>query len=166
MSPMPRWKPNYKEGDWVALPLIRRGGWGLGLIARCKAPAMVGYFFGPRRKQPPTMTETVGLSREQSLLVVNVGDLGLLKGEWLVIGHQPSWNRADWPMPLVTTKDGPRLYLASYDEENPSQLLHRERTTQEEADRLGAIPREVYGYQALSLTLDMLLADLEAQTAA
>ena len=72
--------------------------------------------------------------------------------------------RCRWLLP--TTKDGPRLYLASYDEENPSQLLHRERTTQEEADRLGAIPREVYGYQALSLTLDMLLADLEAQTAA
>ena len=25
---MPRRKPNYKEGDWIALPLIRRGGWG------------------------------------------------------------------------------------------------------------------------------------------
>jgi hypothetical protein len=163
---MPRWKPNYKEGDWIALPLIRRGGWGLGLIARCKAPAIIGYFFGPRRSSPPTMADTAGLRREDAVTVVDVGDLGFRKGEWLVVGSHPNWDRADWPMPLFTTQDGPRLYLSTYDEEDPSQLFHRERTTQEEADRRGAIERSVFGYAALSLKLDKLLAERETQSAA
>ena len=163
---MPRWKPNYKEGDWIAVPLIRRGGWGLGLIARCKAPAIIGYFFGPRRSSPPTMADTAGLRREDAVTVVDVGDLGFRKGEWLVVGSHPNWNRADWPMPLFTTQDGPRLYLSTYDEEDPSQLFHRERSTQEEADRRGAIERSVFGYAARSLKLDKLLAERETQSAA
>ena len=163
---MPRWKPNYKEGDWIALPLIRRGGWGLGLIARCKAPTIIGYFFGPRWTEPPTMAATTGLRRESALIVADLGDLGFRKGEWLVVGHQPNWNRADWPLPLFAAEDGPRLYLCTLQEEDPSELVQHQRITQEEADRLGAIPREVYGYKALSITLDKLLAEREAQTAA
>ena len=69
-------------------------------------------------------------------------------------------------MPLFTTEDGPRLYLARYDEDDPARLVHRERITQEEADRMGAIERTVFGYEALSLKLDKLLAEREAQTAA
>ena len=57
-------------------------------------------------------------------------------------------------------------YLSTYDEEDPSQLFHRERTTQEEADRRGAIERSVFGYAALSLKLDKLLAERETQSAA
>lgn len=112
------------------------------------------------------MADTVALRREDALLVVNVGDLGLLNGEWKVIGHQPGWRRADWPMPLFTTIDGPRLYLCKYDEDDPSRLVHREHTTQEAADQAGAIPRDIYGYKALSLALDKLLAEREAKTAA
>lgn len=163
---MPRRKANYKEGDWIALPLIRRGGWGLGLIARCKAPTIIGYFFGPRRAEPPTMADTAGLRREDALLVVDVGDLGLLKGEWAIIGHQPSWNRADWPMPLFTTVDGPRLYLCTMDEDDPGRIVGRTRITADEAALIGAVEREVYGYKALSLALDKLLAEREAKTAA
>lgn len=163
---MPRRKVNYKEGDWIALPLVRRGGWGLGLVARCKAPAILGYFFGPRRSEPPTMADTVGLMHRDAIVIGDVGDLGLLNGEWLVIGQQPNWNRGDWPMPLFTNEDGPRLYLCTYDEDDPAELVHRELTTPEQAQRLGAIPRVVHGYRALSITLDKRLAEREAKTAA
>ena len=163
---MPRWKPNYKEGDWIALPLIRRGGWGLGLVARCKSPTIIGYFFGPRFAVPPTMADTVGLRREDSLIGADVGDLGLRTGEWQVVGHQPNWNPADWPIPLFTTKDGPRLYLCTMSEKDPGEIIHLEPTTAEEADRRGAIARTVFGYEALSIKLDKLLAEREAQTAA
>jgi len=112
------------------------------------------------------MADTAGLRREDAVTVVDVGDLGFRKGEWLVVGSHPNWDRADWPMPLFTTQDGPRLYLSTYDEEDPSQLFHRERTTQEEADRRGAIERSVFGYAALSLKLDKLLAERETQSAA
>jgi hypothetical protein len=57
-------------------------------------------------------------------------------------------------------------YLSTYDEEDPSQLFHRERTTQEEADRRGAIARGVFGYATLSLKLDKLLAERATQSAA
>lgn len=163
---MSRRKVNYIEGDWIALPLVRRGGWGLGLIARCKAPSLLGYFFGPRFAQPPTMADVAGLRREHALLVANLGDLGLLNGEWLVVGHDPNWNRADWPIPLFVTKDGPRLELCTIDENHPGKIVHFEPITAEDADRRGAIMRTVFGYEALSIKLDKLLAEREAQTAA
>ena len=112
------------------------------------------------------MVDTVGLHRENALIVADLGDLGFRKEEWLVVGHHPNWSRVDWPLPLFAAKDGPRLYLCTLKEEDPSELVQHQRITQEEADRLGAIPREVYGYKALSLTLDKLLAEQEAQTAA
>jgi hypothetical protein len=163
---MPRWKVNYKEGDWIALPVVDGGGWGLGLVARCKAPAILGYFFGPRRSEPPTMADTVGLTHRDALVIGLVGDLGLLKGEWRVIGKQPSWRREDWPIPLFTNEDGPRLYLCTYDEDDPAELLRREPTTPEQAQRIGAIPYVSHGYLALSIRLDMKLAEREAQSAA
>jgi len=140
---MSRRKVNYIEGDWIALPLVRRGGWGLGLIARCKAPSLLGYFFGPRFAQPPTMADVAGLRREHALLVANLGDLGLLNGEWLVVGHHPNWNRADWPIPLFVTKDGPRLELCTIDENHPGKIVYFEPITAEDADRRGAIMRTV-----------------------
>jgi hypothetical protein len=39
-------------------------------------------------------------------------------------------------------------------------------TTQEQADRIGAIERTVFGYAALSLKLDKLLAERDTQSAA
>lgn len=163
---MPRRKANYKEGDWIALPLIRRGGWGLGIIARCKPPTIIGYFFGPRRMAPPTLEDTIGLRYQDAIVAGDVGDLGLLNGEWQVIGHQPAFHRADWPMPLFTTVDGPRLYLCTMDEDDPGRIIPLERITAEEADRRGAIPYLAHGYRALSLKLDKRLAEQEAKTAA
>lgn len=161
---MPRRKINYQEGDWVALPLVKRGGWALGLIARCKAPTIIGYFFGPRHAQPPTMQDTALLRPQDALLVADVGDPGLRKGEWLIIGHQPDWRRQDWPLPKFWRDEGPRYYLGTYDEDNPARLIHEELTT---ADKLvGVSPKEVYGYVALSLALDKALAEREARTAA
>jgi hypothetical protein len=158
---MPRRKVNYKEGDWIALPLVDRGGWGLGLVARCKSPTIIGYFFGPRRKEPPTMADTVGLRRDDAIVVGDVGDLGMRLGEWLVVGSQPNWNRADWPMPLVVEKDGPRLYLTVYDDDDLNRRVRYDRTTTEEALKLGAIPAVVHGHEALSITLDKRLAERE-----
>jgi len=85
---MPRRKPNYQRRrlDRAAADSSRR----LGLVARCKSPTIIGYFFGPRFAEPPTMADTVGLRREDSLIGADVGDLGLRTGEWHVVGHQPS----------------------------------------------------------------------------
>jgi hypothetical protein len=118
------------------------------------------------RSEPPTMAATTGRRRESALTVADLGDLGFLKDEWLVIGQQPHWNRADWPLPLIAAKDGPRLYLCTLQKEDESELVQHQRITQEEADRMGAIPRVIYGDKALSITVDKLLAEREAQTAA
>jgi hypothetical protein len=136
------------------------------VVARCKSPTIIGYFFGRRRKEPPTMADTVGLRREDALVVGDVGDLGMRLGEWLVVGSQPSWNRADWPMPLLVEKDGPRWYLTVYDDDQLTRRVRRDRTTDEEALRRGAIPGVVHGHEALSITLDMRIAAREAKTAA
>jgi hypothetical protein len=89
----------YKEGTWFAVPL-RSGGYGLGIVARLKGDGIAfGYFFGPRRDFVPTITEIEELSKDKSVLKIQFGDLGLLNGEWRVIGHHEDFDRSDWPLP-------------------------------------------------------------------
>jgi len=162
---MARKKFPWKEGDWIAIPLVRRGGWGVGIIARMRAPAIVGYFFGPRRTKPPTLEELVGLRPEEAVLIGNTGDMGLRDQEWLVIGSQPGFQRVDWPMPVFGRDDMAGHYFATtYDEDRPDRYLAEKRISAEEYAKL---PRDVaHGHVALSLTLDKVLAEREGLAAA
>ena len=162
---MARKKFPWKEGDWIAVPLVDRGGWGVGIIARMRAPAIIGYFFGPRRTKPPTLEELIGLSPEQAVLTANTGDMGLRDQEWLVIGSQPGFQRADWPMPVFGRDNlAGQYYAVTYDEDRPNQYLDKRRISAEECARLPSDGS--YGHVALSITLDKVLAEREALVAA
>jgi hypothetical protein len=89
----------YPEGTWFAVPL-RTGGFAIGLLARVAGdgPAF-GYFFGPRWKHPPAVEITRALTPKDAIFVALFGDLGLLNGEWPILGQDLNWNRDVWPLP-------------------------------------------------------------------
>ena len=89
----------YREGTWFGVPL-RTGGYGLGIVARLKGDGVAfGYFFGPRRDSVPSVTEVENLSKDKTVLKIQFGDLGLLNGEWPVIGQHKNFTRSNWPLP-------------------------------------------------------------------
>jgi hypothetical protein len=155
----------WKEGDWIAVPLVKHGGWGVGLIARMRAPTIIGYFFGPRRSEPPKLEELVSLRPEQAVLIASISDLGLREKEWLVLGSQPDYARSDWPLPEFGRTDFCGFhYAVTYDDDEPLHVLDERRISKEEYQRL---PEDgSYGSVALSIELDLTLAKREAPAAA
>jgi len=95
----------YPEGTWFAVPL-RREGFAVGLLTRVAGDGPVfGYFFGPRRTQVPDIHETETLAPQDAIFVALFGDLGLLNGEWPVIGQHRKWDRDEWPLPALVRVD-------------------------------------------------------------
>src|SRR5438093_11677278 len=91
----------YLEGDWVAVPLRGEAGGGVGRISRMapRGRALVGYFFGDRFPTLPTLRQVSHLKPDQAVLIRRFGDLGLIRGEWKVIGGASDFDRSVWPMP-------------------------------------------------------------------
>lgn len=95
----------YQEGTLFAVPL-RNGGYGLGLVARLSGDGLVfGYFFGPLRTSIPVMGDVGELSAEDSILRLRFGDLGLLNGEWPIVGQFSGFTRSNWPLPPFVRVD-------------------------------------------------------------
>ncbi|MCI0527762.1 MAG: immunity 26/phosphotriesterase HocA family protein [Nitrospira sp.] len=86
---MARRKINYSEGTCFAAPL-RKGGFARGVVARMDGQGIVfGYFFGPQLSSMEETQVTSELQSERAILCGRFGDLGLLKGEWKIIGAIP-----------------------------------------------------------------------------
>jgi hypothetical protein len=119
----------YAEGSWFAVPL-ERGGFGLGLVARSTAKGCVifCYFFGPKRTKVPALAEVKHLKPADALRRWRVGDLGLIEGDWPIIGKYPHWRRAEWRMPpFVRTDDLSRKsWRIHYDDLDPNVQIRRE----------------------------------------
>jgi hypothetical protein len=89
----------YGEGDVFAVPL-HDGGYGIGLAARMDGEGSVlGYFFGPRYDELPELAEVPAFNPVDSVLIQIFGDVGLVRGQWQVLGRLPGWRREEWPMP-------------------------------------------------------------------
>jgi hypothetical protein len=98
----------YREGDWFVVPL-GHSLMALGLVARRPKRGgglMLGYFFGPPRKQAPNAAELQTLSASQVQLVCRFKDAPLHRGLWRVIGACDKWRHKDWPMPPFLRKEG------------------------------------------------------------
>lgn len=144
----------YKEGDWFAVPL-RDGGYALGLAARMDGRGSVlGYFFGPRRRQIPTPEDTRGLSAAGAILAQMFGDPGLVNGRWPLLPRTTDWDRDAWPMPVFGSVFGGGASRREYDESTFS-MRSLVPCTPEEARRL---PEDsLDGYIALEIRLNRLL---------
>ena len=96
----------YREGDWIAVPLRDGTGFGVGRIARI-APGggvLVGYFFAQRFAGRPNAERLGHLRAADAVLRCRFGDLGLLEGEWHVLGGADNWRRDEWPLPTFARK--------------------------------------------------------------
>lgn len=130
------------------------GGYGVGRVARMPryGKVLLCYLFGPRREQPPTLEEVDGLQPEHAVLVGRLGDLGLMNGNWPILGDSTEWNRERWPIPPFIRRDplSERAWRAQYPDDNPN-----DRPTEEPIEYSCRTfgPDSVWGYGAAEYKL-------------
>jgi hypothetical protein len=115
----------YTEGDWFAVPL-RSDGFAVGVVARANPKgALLGYFFGPRREQRPTLADVTGLLPEHAVLVGMFGHLGIRGGSWPLLGRERGWDRARWPTPVFVRYEEltGRSFHVRYDDSDPARII-------------------------------------------
>jgi hypothetical protein len=127
---------NYREGDWFAVPL-RDGGFAVGVVARSNPKAaLLGYFFGPKYVNVPSLNDVHGLTPESAALVCRFGHLGLIQGKWPLLGHDKEWDRKEWPVPVFIRYEelSGRSFQVFYSDEDPAALVREERISPGEAE--------------------------------
>lgn len=128
----------YGRGDWVAVPLTDEG-YAVGIVVQADgAGGVTGYFFGPRRQTIPSIAELCLLRPSEAIHICNYGDLGLVNGEWAVIGGREEWNPDDWPVPVFGYIEGrgrPAWKVTFQDDDLVSYAM-REQVSVEECLRL------------------------------
>jgi hypothetical protein len=128
----------YREGDWFAVSLLDSG-FAAGLIARVNPKgALLGYFFGPRRREMPRLHDVSGLRPGDALLVRKFGHLGIVHGTWPLLGRLDSWERQDWPTPVFLRYEEltGRSFHVFYDDKDPNKVL-REKQGRARGSRAG-----------------------------
>lgn len=145
----------YREGSAFLVPL-RTGGYARGIVARCtaKGKVLLGCFFGPRLESPGDIMLD-DFEPAHAILCVRFGDLGLLNGQWPIVGKLPDWDRSRWPMPDFVRRDdlSRKAWLVRYSDDDPS-LIEEEHPTGFDSK----LERDsVYGYGAVEIVLTKLL---------
>lgn len=111
----------YREGDWFGVPL-GSGQMAIGLVARSpkRGGLLLGYFFGPPRKQAPDATELKSMHAAQVQLICRFKNGALHRGLWRVFGACTKWRHKDWPMPPFLRKEGlsGRAIRVEYSQDN------------------------------------------------
>ncbi|MGK3994886.1 Imm26 family immunity protein [Sorangium sp. So ce1024] len=119
---------NYGVGTWFAVPLPS-GGYGTGLVARANGMGEAfGYFFGPRHPAIPPHDATRSLRPEDAVLLRLFGDLGLIRGEWPILGSDPDLDTSRWTMPGLIHRDDMtgQVWIRHYDERRLGLFLREE----------------------------------------
>jgi Immunity protein 26 len=146
----------YSEGSVFRVPL-RNDGAARGVIARAgrTGKVLLGYFFGPCLSSFAA-AKTDDLDPDRAILRAMFGDLGLITGQWTVLGKVPNWDRAKWPMPDFVRRDplGRRKpILVRYSDADP-QHIEAEYPI---ADDRGLAADVLSGYGAIEIKLTKLL---------
>ena len=121
-----------------------------------KGKIILAYFFGPRREDIPGLLDVEGLQAKDAMKCLRVGDLGLINGEWRVIGNSINWEQHLWPTPLFIKRDelSKRAWCVTYSDTDPS-MREREVTVRYDSSELEE--NALYGYGAVELLLTKLL---------
>jgi hypothetical protein len=137
---------------------LRTGGYGVGLISHHDGRGgVIGHFFGRSFTDPPALADVQDLEPQDRLRVMRFGDLGLVMGQWIVLGRSQGWAADDWPMPAFGRRDlvhGPLRV-----EYEPGDLRGPARELPVSESELAALPRDALsGAGAVELVLTDLLA--------
>lgn len=145
----------YSEGTVFAVPL-RNGGFARGIVARAapEGAVLFGYFFGPKL---PSLNEAdvAGVEPDCAIAQLIFGDLGLINGEWQIIGHLSEWHRETWGMPDFVRRDpiGKRAWRVRRSDSDPSKV-----DFEEPIDFDANLPPNISsGYGAVELKLTTIL---------
>jgi hypothetical protein len=146
----------YKEGSWFAVPL-RQGGYASGVVARVapRGRVILVYLFGPPRDQLPSFDDVAGLQAKDAARCLRVGDLGLVNGEWPIIGNS-NLDHDAWPMPSFVGRDDltGRMWRSTYSDHDPSKLERQEPIVRNVED----LERDVlFGYGAVEILMTKVL---------
>jgi hypothetical protein len=146
----------YEDGDCFAVPL-RNGGYGVGLVARHDGRGgVVGYLFGPRTDEIPTLDDVAGLRARDAVRVVRFGDLGLVRGKWPILGRLDGWLAEDWPLPDFGRRGLDGTFRVIYSTDHLAGPALEERISDHECNRL---PRDALsGAGAVERVLTSLLS--------
>lgn len=95
----------YSEGSVFLVPL-KEGAYARGVVARAsnEGKGLLGYFFGPSILSMDAVPLD-DLHPATAIMRVIFGDLGLINGEWPILGTVPNWDRSKWPMPNFVRRD-------------------------------------------------------------
>lgn len=107
----------YKEGQYFLLPLAERGTYAVGLIARVppRGGVLLGYFFGPRRREAPGKEWLDGLRPSQAVLACRFKDAQLYRGQWRLLTIRERFDRPTWPVPAFHRFDGTSTHVPNLD---------------------------------------------------
>ena len=98
-----------------------------GVVARAAKDILFGYFFEPPLADDEE-SQIDGLTPKTAILAARFSAMGLVSGEWKVIGQIQKWNRSLWPLPDFVRYDPlgiikPRLIRYSEDDLATSEDL-------------------------------------------
>lgn len=151
-------KLNYKEGNLFSIPL-KPDGFAIGLVARAmpRGPIILAYFFSKKYSAIPELKDLVSLTPTDAIKVLMVGDLGLMNGEWKIIGELPNWNKSTWKFPNFVRREefSGRIWLVTYSDDNPNLVLSEKKVTEEDVKNLER--DSLFGYGAVEKVLSKLL---------
>ena len=101
------------------------------------------------------LEEVSALKPDFSVLVLRFGGLGLVNGEWPIIGNSDLWNRADWPIPVFIRREPITLrnWLVYYSDTDPR---HRVKEVREPNDRPDLREDSLAGYGAVEALLERI----------
>jgi hypothetical protein len=91
-------------GDWFAVPLPD-GTWAAGRVVRKEAWAFLGYYFGPRLRQQPTLADVQHLTAQDAVKVSNSDIYLVTSGICPILGGRNNWDPSDWPVPLFSRNE-------------------------------------------------------------
>jgi hypothetical protein len=157
---------DYGKGDCFAIPLAT-GGYAVGVIARQQrakrtgGKVALGYFFGPRHPQIPSLEKIGSLVATDARLVCRFGDLGLYSGEWTRIGTLLNWSDINWPMPTFYRRQlvSGLILAVRYADNDPTKCIS-EVVVSGQAD-LSEPLDGLFGSAAVQSRLDQILPVLQ-----
>lgn len=155
---MPRRRLPYRDGDWFAVPLRDGHGYGVGIVARHDGRGgVIGYLFDHRSEKVPTLEEVSGFRPSEAIRVMRFGDLGLVKGQWPVLGQRGEWQPDEWPIPDFGRREPTgRAFRVIYSADDLRGPVREEPITDSACDKL---PRDALsGSGAVERVLTELLA--------
>lgn len=89
------------------------------------AGVLLGYFFGPRRREPASIEEVTVLAPQHAVLVGRFGHLGIAGGTWPLLGRASGWDRSTWPTPVFVRCEEltGRAVHVRYDDDDPNRVI-------------------------------------------